>query len=411
VFRYPRKIGFNPYVHGARGLFAALILVFHIFASDWPVYPIAQTGPGRLLMRACEYGVELFYCVSGYVITQALARSDGTWAFLRDRAIRIVPLLWIVVPVSGALGLLTGVRQVWSLPAFDIALVGLANMLALPGLFSIWLYNPATWSLSYEMLFYVLCALWLVAGSGHRRQGRVAVAVIGGAFLLFYPRALPFVVGVLVGLQPGPPAGRSTSRPGLLLVAFLLLWATIQAVTPDGVLLIDTTLIEWNDDLRLPLAIAALCCLLFGFHGLVGGQGHLRHLLTARPMQFLGTISYSFYLWQNVALGGSRRTIRLFISDDPGSPLVAVLHPLLTVAILIPLAAASHWLIEDRFTRILRRRLGISPVFPSTVDAERGINSPAKSPDTLPAAYSQAEASLPPPASPSPPRSLPDSRR
>ena len=67
--------GFNRYVHGARGLFAVQILVFHLLASDWPVYPVASTGGGRLLMRVCEYGVELFYCISGYVMVQAVARQ------------------------------------------------------------------------------------------------------------------------------------------------------------------------------------------------------------------------------------------------------------------------------------------------------------------------------------------------
>ena len=363
--------GFNPYVHGARGLFAAQILVFHILGADWPVYPAAWTGAGHLLMRVCEYGVELFFCISGYVMVQAMARANGTWHFLRDRAIRIVPLLWVNVAASGVFGMLNGHRPVWSQPASEIAVVGLANMFALPGLFSIWLFNPATWSLSYEMLFYILCAIWLGASSGQQGAHKVAVAVVGGALLLCYPRALPFVVGILVGLHRRPSTERSASSPGVMLAAFLLLWATMQAITSDGVLLIDTTLVEWSGDLRLALAAAALCCLLFGFGGLVEGAGLLGRFLTGTAMQFLGTISYSFYLWQNTAMGASRRIIRMLIAHDPGMPLVMAAFPVLTVAILLALAVASHRLIEVRFTRWVRRRFVFGQATPTTPPAGR----------------------------------------
>ena len=280
-------------------------------------------------MRACEYGVELFFCVSGYVMVQALSRAAGPWSFLRDRAVRIVPLLWVVVPVSLVSGMLSGRREVWSLPAEEIAAVGLANMLALQGLFPIWMFNPMTWSLSYEMLFYALCASWLGLGWRGRGMGKVAIALAGGAILLFYPRGSPFVLGILVGLHHGEAPVELARRPGVMIAVFLLLWATVQAITADGVLLIRTTMFDWSGDLRLPLAAAALCALLFGFRGLAGGEGLLGRFLSGRAMQFLRTISYSFYLWQNVAIGSSRRILRVLIADDLGNPLVLAVHPVL----------------------------------------------------------------------------------
>ena len=370
-------IGFNPYVHGARGLFAVQILIFHLLGADWPVYPAAWTGGGRILKRVCEYGVELFFCVSGYVMVQALSRAAGPCAFIRDRAIRIVPLLWVVVPASLLFGMLTGRRPVWLLPFSDIVLVGLANMLALPGLFAIWMFNPATWSLSYEMAFYVLCGAWLAAGglpAGWRglRAGRGAVLVAGGVMLLFYPRGLPFMLGVLVGLDDGGAVGGLARWPGLLIGAFLLVWALIQALSADGVLLIDTTLLQWGGDWRLALAGVGLCCLLFGFRGLVAGEGHLGRFLTWRVMQFLGTISFSFYLWQNAALGISRRIVRVLIADDPSSLFVMAVFPVLTVVVLVPLAFASHRVIEVGFTRWLRQRIGVGATRPSAVTGRAG---------------------------------------
>ncbi len=368
--------GFNPYVHGARGLFAAQILVFHLLGADWPFYPAAWSPGGRLLTRIMEYGVELFFCVSGYVMVQALARAPGPWSFLRDRAVRIMPLLWINVAASLVLGMLSSTRSIWSLPAPEIAALGVANMLALPGIFPIATFNPATWSLSYEMLFYALCALWLGAGG----KGRAALGLAAIALLLFYPRALPFVIGLLVGLDRGGGKGGLTARPGLAVGLFLVAWATIQALSADGTLLIDTTLLDWLGDPRVVLAAVALVCLRFGFQGLVDGAGRFGRFLISRPMQFLGTISYSFYLWQNAAIGAARRILRWLVVDDPTHPLVMAAFPVLATAILLLIAIASHRLIEVRLTRWLRAKLGGAATPPITPAAP-----PAASPPPAPA--------------------------
>jgi peptidoglycan/LPS O-acetylase OafA/YrhL len=369
------RTAFNVHLHGARGLFAAQLLLFHIMASDWPVYHFSQSGVGRFLFRMCEYGVELFYCVSGYVMVLAMARAAGSRPFLRDRLIRILPLLWVVVVVSGVLGMMSSQRQVWALPAGEIALVGLANMLALPGLFPIWTFNPATWSLSYEMLFYILCACWLMVPVTSPRRLRLLVLAAGGVVLLFHPRGLPFVIGMLAAHNLGVSGGALARWPGLSIALFLALWATIQALTPDGTLLIDTTLIQWASDARLPLAVLAAAFLLFGVQALVHGGGWLGVILAKPAMQFLGTISYSFYLWQSVALGASRRVIRLLISDDMNSPWAMTAFPVITVLILVPLATVSHRLIEVDFTRWLRRRFALPAKMSTTATAGTRLTS------------------------------------
>src|SRR5438552_18148945 len=89
--------GFNPYVHGAHGLFAAAIFVYHVVNSRLDTWPILQTWIADFLLRTTEYGVELFVCISGYVITATLRRARSPASFLEDRAIRIYPTLWVPI--------------------------------------------------------------------------------------------------------------------------------------------------------------------------------------------------------------------------------------------------------------------------------------------------------------------------
>lgn len=342
--RHAGGVGFNPYVHGARGLFAAQLLVFHALFVEWPTYAFVQTKAGMFFIRILEYGVELFFCVSGYVMVQALGRAVSPAAFLRDRAIRILPLLCVVVLVSILFGMLDGKRAIWLLPGEALALLAAANMLPLPGILPVPIINPATWTLSYEFVFYVGCALWLALQARGSRLGDTALLVAAAAFFIIYPRAIPFLVGVLVGCRSSAAGGGLARYPVLMTLAFLAGWALLQALSPT--LLIETHLWEWALDARVFIAMLSVACLYFGFAGLVAGGGALGAFLTSRPLQVLGTISYGFYLWQNVALGGARRILKLLFGDDPHALVNMAAYPILTFAILLPLSLASWRLIE-----------------------------------------------------------------
>ena len=151
-------------------------------------------------------------------------------------------------------------------------------------------------------------------------------------------------MGMGVGCRGGAAGGGLARYPALMTLAFLAGWALMQALSPT--LLVETHLWEWVLDARVFLAVLALACLYFGFSGLVAGGGALGALLISRPLQVLGTISYSFYLWQNVALGAARRILKLLFGDDPHGLVNLAAYPILTFAILLPLSLVSWRLIE-----------------------------------------------------------------
>lgn len=298
------RTGFNGNVHGARGLFSAAIFVFHVVNSGLATYPPLAVPIAQFLLRTTEFGVELFFCISGFVIAGTLRRAASPRAFLTDRAIRIYPVLWTTVLVIVSLGLITGIHgyQRWSVASVLLWLP--ANLLAVPGVFHVPLFHPAAWSLSYEMAFYAACAAgwWMVSRAG--RRALWPMLPLAALALALYPRALLFVAGVLVaeGFLSAPRVNRLTRHPILMLVIFLLAWREIQALTPTDIT--NTDLFEWATDWRLPLAVLAFFAATLGFAGLTTDSGMLGRFLCRPLLQYLGTISYSFYLWHPIVMAG-----------------------------------------------------------------------------------------------------------
>jgi peptidoglycan/LPS O-acetylase OafA/YrhL len=302
--------GFNPYVHGARGLFAGAIFVYHVVNSGLDTWPILQTWIADFLLRTTEYGVELFFCISGYVIAATLRRARSPASFLEDRAMRIYPTLWVTILVIWAASKATGVHGYDSIGLVQLILMLPANLLALPGVLPIELIHWSAWSLSYEMTFYAACAAgwWLLSSRG---RSVLFVAVPFAALMLAcFPRALFLLSGVMIaeGWVDGRLIKALSHWPILFLILFLVDWRSIEELSlPQH---IDTTsLFGWAGDWRFPLAVLAFGLATVAFAGIVKGTGVFGRFLRTGWLQYLGTISYSFYLWHPIVMGGVKMTI------------------------------------------------------------------------------------------------------
>ena len=306
----PRSKSFNPQVHGGRGLFSAMVFVFHVINSGLPTFAPLLTHAAQFSLRNLQYGVELFFCISGFVICGTLRRSSGPAAFIEDRAIRLLPALWCTILAISATSIIAGLPGFsrGELHAFPLWLA--ANLAALPGIFPIKLIHPAAWTLSYEMCFYATCA---TAWALRRRIGLAPVQCLvplGLLALAFYPRGVFFLSGVLVA------QGRVEVRvmrvlgrhPAVWLAVFLACWQEIQEQL-DPRQLIETPILQWSG-LELALAAAAFVSVTICFWGIVNGHGGLSRLLLTRPMQFMGTISYSFYLWHPIVMSSVKAGMR-----------------------------------------------------------------------------------------------------
>ncbi|MBX3198630.1 MAG: acyltransferase [Labilithrix sp.] len=307
--RTPRPgIAHVPALDGIRGLAVLAVVAFHANA--------ALTG-GYL-------GVDLFFVLSGYLITSILLReveSSGRIdlrAFWVRRARRLLPALLVLMPAIAVYA------RVWAAPgelaalrADALATLGyVANWRAIYSGKSYWEIFQApsplehTWSLAIEEQFYVVwplvVALLLVRLRGSRRTLLVVsagLALVSAALmlLLWHPertsrvymgsdtRAAAILAGVVLAtvLTPGtrlrPGAVRALDVAGFASAAGLgVAWATLEG---ESRFLYHGGF--WLTELA---ALVLIACA-------VVPTSLVARALSVRPLVFVGTISYGVYLW------------------------------------------------------------------------------------------------------------------
>lgn len=351
---------------GLRGVAIALVLVSHYAGGD--------IVPGGL-------GVTLFFVLSGFIITRLfLLELDKTGTvsvqkFYLRRFLRLTPALYVSVAVAA--GLTLAWSEKFSMVPVLAALTYLKNYqtLFLPDNIG----HPLavlgiTWSLAVEEHFYLVFPLLFIAFRAQPSQFIWLLAAMLVAALLwrFY------LVHVFDVPTPRTYTASDTRfdspLTGALLACLCARWERGTGKPPEasmwhliaGVAVITATLLWRDAGFRetLRYSIQNIGCALI-IYGAVFGVGlqHIRKPLAYGPLNLLGIISYSVYLWHFIALEVAGR----MAPAGSGTLAVAVLAAL----ILLP-AAILSWQFLEKGTERFRTRLGLDHAGP---DQERRISA------------------------------------
>jgi peptidoglycan/LPS O-acetylase OafA/YrhL len=145
-----------------------------------------------------QYGVFVFFLVSGYIVPASLERKGSVRGFWISRAFRLYPMFLIALLLS-AVAYKTGHGTIGNAGAHRLTAV-LGWLFMLQNLNAGLNVPVVTWTLSYEMVFYLLLA-GLFSWGVHRRSGWYATAFAVGAV-------------ALGGLLPMAALGHWSSGPG-----------------------------------------------------------------------------------------------------------------------------------------------------------------------------------------------------
>jgi peptidoglycan/LPS O-acetylase OafA/YrhL len=284
---------------------------------------VAAVFSGHLLglPQGGALGVDVFFVISGFLITGGLMReweATGTISlrnFYSRRARRILPAALVVLLCVTAVSLVIRSVELTPSPLRH----GLASLFFVENWYRAHLGESPEplsavqhyWSLSIEEQFYLiwpltlLVLLWLarMAPVRSRAPGAVAVvlALVAAASLLWAAKALP---GDAYGVYHAT-AGRvwELAAGGVLaLVGWRARVAPaargLAVLAAVGVLLI--VMLTKSGPETYPGSIFALVTVIATMVVLALGEGAggpAAMLLGLRPVQFLGRISYSLYLW------------------------------------------------------------------------------------------------------------------
>jgi peptidoglycan/LPS O-acetylase OafA/YrhL len=345
--------GFRPDIEGLRAIAILLVVGYHAGI------------PG---LSGGFVGVDIFFVLSGYLITRLLVGeidSSGTIDFGRfyaRRARRLLPALTLTVLVTVMAGALI-------YPPSEVTQGGLATTAMSTAAYVSNLFfvrwgddyfapspekNPLlhTWSLSVEEQFYlvwplfVIFALKLLSFSSPRKasQGRLlwwmaAAGVLSFALSLYWTtaqrswafytmpgRAWEFAVGGLGVLFP------ATALRAVRRIPPFWGWAGIA-----GILLAATTLNKSTSFPGIAVLLPALSTILVLCAGAERENSFLSRILRTQPLQDIGSLSYSWYLWHWPVL-----TLGLALI-----PVHSVLVRVALVTLALGLSVLSYRVIEN----------------------------------------------------------------
>jgi peptidoglycan/LPS O-acetylase OafA/YrhL len=263
-----------------RGIAAIAVAVFH--CTDHYGHEIGHTIPPAFGFPAGNYGVELFFLISGFVIFMTLERTRRPMDFVISRISRLYPAYWAAIAVTASIVYSIGLPQ-QTLGLGDLLL----NFTMVEQILGGEYLDGSYWTLQLELFFYVQMLFWFCCRQLHR------IRWIVGAWLL-----LSLVSGIWQTATGGPISYVACEILVLRYIPFfaigilfyLIKTRPSQARRDYGLILACLTVIA----ITLPpvyTAVAAFCVVVFWL--LI--SGHLQWL-QLRPLAFLGTISYSLYL-------------------------------------------------------------------------------------------------------------------
>jgi peptidoglycan/LPS O-acetylase OafA/YrhL len=371
IFQYPADVSrpaeahglrYAPGLDGIRALAVFAVVAYHIGTTS-----NATVLPGGFL------GVDLFFVLSGYLITSLLiieVKRTGRISikqFYIRRARRLLPALFAMLLVVGAIGAFWLPQQATRLRGDLLAALGYVTNWWLIAQNSSYFDTegdrPALlthlWSLAVEEQYYLIWPLILIVFAVLRaKRWIILIMVLGGvaastvaAAMMYDPfsdpsrvyygtdtRALaPLLGGALaLAVQPWKHRRRLArwTRHGLdtLGIVALLTLAAIAAILHDT----DPALFGLGF-----LVIAVLGAIVVGVAGHPGTA--LGEMLGMQPLRWLGERSYAIYLWHWPVCVLTRPGVDV--------PVTGWANAALRIAIAVLLADLSYRLIETPIRR------------------------------------------------------------
>lgn len=337
-----------PGLDGLRGLAILLVLLDHVVRTDG--------FPGPAALRRVQFigpvGVDVFFLISGFLITLLLSREMARTqtialrAFYYRRALRLMPafvLYAAAVIALSAVGLVAVPPSQWGWvftytvnfhpdPAWEISHI---------------------WSLSVEEQFYLTWPVVLLFAGPAKGKYILAGCLLLAPCLrlatsMFFPEYLvqanfwtptrmdAIALGCLLAILAESSAFRRKTR-----------WTGWAALTPAVVVLaalassavLSRTVPHFRPALGYSIKVWALGCVFWMVLNNI--ESRLLRILAWRPLVGLGVLSYSLYLWQQLFVNHTRPE---WIHRWPQNVVVAVAA-----------AAASYLLVESRFLKMKDR--------------------------------------------------------
>jgi exopolysaccharide production protein ExoZ len=330
-----------------RGIAALSVLVTH--ALQWPLAELNMT-----LLKTGRLGVEVFFVISGFIITTIA--GDGRFdpaGFLVRRAYRIVPAYWAATLLITVLAVAMPSQFRTTIPTVEGLIKSLLFIPSLEPKAPLLLLG---WTLNFEAFFYLLFASLFFLKSGAR-----TVALLGLFALLVgigeTATGLTHVEAIytspsLIGFCFGTILAQAYRHGWVARLGEHLRWLV---VTTPLCLLLAFYVIDWDSAEQIALwkhllmSFSALSVVWLGLSCETANQ-----LGYVRPLKYLGDASYSVYLFHLFAVAAVWAVAKRIF--DLQQPLAYLACAALAIVAGLAFGLVCHHLIERPFLAAGTRR-------------------------------------------------------
>lgn len=281
-------------MEGLRGIAVILVFLQHysVQAQLIGLSPGLTLSVARAFQIYGNQGVELFFVLSGYLIYGTLVRrASPFFGFMARRIQRIYPTFLVVFALMMAMVIFIPIpdKLPTNLPAAVLYVV--ANLLLLPGLFPIIAIHSVTWSLSYEMFFYISIGILVTSLGMNKMRRSLRITIIGvltvdfvcASFVdiaCFPVRMMPFFAGMLLAEGLGDR------------VTPWMIWTVPMA----ALVILSRAASIPTAELFQSIAFFILCAVCFR------EVGRISAWMICTPLRWLGNMSYSYYLLHGIVV-------------------------------------------------------------------------------------------------------------
>jgi peptidoglycan/LPS O-acetylase OafA/YrhL len=376
-----REVRFFGSLDGLRALSIVGVIWFHSWWST-PYYPTLASLP---VLRQGQWGVQIFFAISGFLITTLLLREQnrsGTIS-IRDfyirRSLRIWPLYYATVAIYAVI-MLTFQRDSGRAHTFFHYLPGFLTYTYTWCITPNWPTGPfnLAWTLATEEQFYAFWPLVLRFFRGIW-SSVVMIAVIalqlaagyGWTNRILPPGSLParIVLSIAVPICLGVLLAQALDSERGFRWLYAVLggkWAAPAALTLLAICLIP---------LQPPMLVASLATAALVGACVIREDNGLAPILKLRPIAYIGVLSYGMYLLNSLAI----HIVLLALGK------LGVTHPLFIfpcgLGVAVAVASLSYRYFETPFLELKKRFAHASPA-PAGQSAA-GLAGPAANPSIL----------------------------
>ncbi len=347
---------------GVRGIAILLVLGFHFIPATGPLHFLA------FLFQIGWTGVDLFFVLSGYLITGILLDSVGRPSYYRNfivrRTLRIFPVYFLSLAICAILTYWPGPirwKDFFSAGGWwYVSYLGNFQVAVQNGWPALYLLTPL-WSLQIEEQFY-LSFPFIVKAAKRKTLAMILFGSVLGALALRTALALAMPKTIFAAYVLMPCRMDALAMGGLIAIArreapewlnrSWIPWATGLCA---GVFVLICAIWKpspWSVAMRtvgytaLDLACAGVLVMLIAMK-----QRRLVALCRLRILVWIGTISYGLYLLHVPAANVERRLLPNIVKLAPNGSA----ELLASVAAGIAAAAFSWWLFESPILRLKER--------------------------------------------------------